>query len=298
MTLVQTLYTRDRIIQVSDRRLTWPDGTVFDDDYTKLVCWNQTFSVAFTGIARVDRRLRKSTSEWIAEMLSDYLIFENGVRALCADAQDRVRRLNWDDKRLAIVIAGFDGRDVPLVAQIANFDTSTGVADDPDLFHIRSGLIRPGNLTGTHFVGAAMKGLEYKLFTRYVPRVLRKDKANGHNRAIKLLVENQRRVHKQMNRVGEDAQAVTIPCRRMANGIVMSNLDGTDIPVHSTSFVYFDKHGFRYRQLGPLMAHNGTVIDQVIGTADEENPDNQSMSIRFVKVPNPPTPRAITGSRR
>lgn len=287
MTLVQTLFTRERVIQVADRRLTWPDGSVADDNYTKLVCWNQTFSVAFTGIARIDRRLRKSTSEWIAEVLCDYTIFENGARALCRDAQDRVKRLGWKDRRLAIVIAGFDERRVPLVAQIANFDTGSGISDDPDVFHIRSGLIRPNHVTGTHFVGATLKDLEYRLFTKYVPRVLRKDKENGHNRAIKLLVENQRRVHKQTNLVGEDAQAVTIPCQKMANGIVMSNLDGTDIPAHSAAFVYFDKQGFRHKQFGPLMAHGGTVIDQVIGAADPNNPDNQSISIRFLKVPAP-----------
>lgn len=288
MTLVQTLFTGDRTIQVSDRRLTWPDGSVVDDDYTKLVCWNGTFSVAFSGIARMDRQLQKSTSEWIAEVLSDFVIFENGARALCADAQERVGRLSWNDKRLAIVIAGFDSRKVPLVAQIANFDTATGIAIDPDVFHIRSALIEPGNVTGVHPVGATMQDLEYRLLRRYVPRVLRKDKVNGHNRAIKLLVEIQRRVHKYDNSVGEDAQAVTIPCNREANGIVMSNLDGHEIPAHSPSFVYFDKHGFRYRQLGPLMAQNGTVIDQVVGTADEENPDNQTISIRFVKVPSRP----------
>ena len=288
MTLVQTLFTRERIIQVADRRLTWPDGSVADDEYTKLVCWNQRFSAAFTGIARMDCRLRKSTSEWIAEVLCDYMIFENGAWALCRDAQDRVKRLRWKDKRLAIVIAGFDERSVPLVAQIANFDTGTGISGNPDVFHIRSGLIRPNHVTGTHSVGATMKDLEYRLFTKYVPRVLRQDKENGHNRAIKLLVENQRRVHKQTNLVGEDAQAVTIPCQKMANGIVMSNLDGTDIPAHSPAFVYFDKEGFRHKQFGPLVAHGGTVIDQVIGEADPDNPDNQSMSIRFLKVPMPP----------
>jgi hypothetical protein len=82
---------------------------------------------------------------------------------------------------------------------------------------------------------------------------------------------------------------VTIPGKQIGHGIVMSNLDGTDIPAHTSSFVYFDQYGFRYKQLGPLVAHGGTVIDQVTGTADEDNPDNQVMSIRFVKVPKPPT---------
>jgi hypothetical protein len=288
MTLLQTVFSRNRIIQVSDRRLTLK-GEVFDDEYTKLVCWNQTFSAGFTGIARIDRRGRKSTSEWIAEVLCDYPVFEHGVQVLRDEAENRVSKLSWQEKRLAIVIAGFDFRQVPLIAEIANFDTATNVTQDPDHFGVRCAHVPQGQMTGTHAVGARLGEVEHRLLTRYIPRVLRRDKDNGHNRAIKLLVENQRRIHRKSPLVGGDAQAVTIPSRQMHHGIVMSNLDGTDIPSHSSSFVYFDQHGFRYKQLGPLMAHGGSVIDQVTGTADEDNPDNQVMSIRFVKVPIPPT---------
>ena len=35
MTLVQTLFTQERIIEIADRRLTWPDDSVADDEYTK-----------------------------------------------------------------------------------------------------------------------------------------------------------------------------------------------------------------------------------------------------------------------
>jgi hypothetical protein len=288
VTLLQTVFSGDRIIQVSDRRLTL-NGAVFDDEYTKLVCWNQTFSAGFTGIARVDRRARKSTAEWIAEVLCDYTAFVPGVQALRLEAESRVSKLSWADKRLAIVVAGFDFRQIPLVAEIANFDTATNVTHDPDSFRLRYAQPPPGRTTGSHSVGAGLGDLEQRLLSRYVPRILRKDKANGHNRAIKLLVENQRRVHRKDPLVGADAQAVTIPSTQMGHGIVMSNLDGTDIPSHSSSFVYFDQHGFRYKQLGPLMAQGMQVIDQVIGTADENNPDNQSMSIRFVKIPPRPT---------
>lgn len=293
MTLLQTVFSGDRIIQVSDRRLTL-NGQIFDDEYTKLVCWNQTFSAGFTGIARIDRRARKSTAEWIAEVLCDYPAFVPGVQALRQEAENRVSKLSWADKRLAIVVAGFDFRQIPLVAEIANFDTATNVTQDADSFRLRYAQFPPGRKTGTHSVGAGLGDLEHRLLSRYVPRMLQKDKANGHNRAIKLLVENQRRVHRKDPLVGADAQAVTIPSTQMGHGIVMSNLDGTDIPADSSSFVYFDEHGFRYKQLGPLMAHGQQVIDQVIGTADEDNPDNQSMSIRFVKVP----PAPIRAQRR
>lgn len=297
MTLLQTVFSAERVIQVSDRRLTL-NGEVFDDEYTKLVCWNQTFTVGFTGIARIDRRARESTSEWIAKVLCDYPLFLPGVQALRKETENRVSKLPWADKRLAIVIAGFDVRQVPLVAEIANFNTATNISENPDSFGLRYAHVPPGRATSTHSVGALLGDLEGRLLSRYVPRVLRRDKVNGHNRAIKILVENQRRVHRRDALVGADAQAVTIPSTQMGDGIVMSNLDGTDIPAHSSSFVYFDQHGFRYKQLGPLMAHGGQVIDQVIGTADADNPDNQTMSIRFVKVPPPPTRTRRRAARR
>ena len=136
MTLLQTVFSGDRIIQVSDRRLTL-NGQIFDDEYTKLVCWNQTFSAGFTGIARIDRRARKSTAEWIAEVLCDYPAFVPGVQALRQEAENRVSKLSWADKRLAIVVAGFDFRQIPLIAEIANFDTATNVTQDADSFRLR-----------------------------------------------------------------------------------------------------------------------------------------------------------------
>jgi len=213
VTLLQTVFSGDRIIQVSDRRLTL-NGQIFDDEYTKLVCWNQTFSAGFTGIARIDRRARKSTAEWIAEVLCDYPAFVPGVQALRQEAENRVSKLSWADKRLAIVVAGFDFRQIPLIAEIANFDTATNVTQDADSFRLRYAQFPPGRKTGTHSVGAGLGNLEHRLLSRYVPRILQKDKANGHNRAIKLLVENQRRVHRKDPLVGADSQAVTIPSTR------------------------------------------------------------------------------------
>ncbi len=46
MTLIQTVWTNDRILQVSDRRLT-ANGALIDDYYTKLVIWNERFTVGF-----------------------------------------------------------------------------------------------------------------------------------------------------------------------------------------------------------------------------------------------------------
>jgi len=61
MTLIQTVASPDYILQVSDRRLTWSDGTYTDVD-TKLVYWNAYFTIGFTGIAQIDPKATEATS--------------------------------------------------------------------------------------------------------------------------------------------------------------------------------------------------------------------------------------------
>lgn len=288
MTLIQTFFSDEFVIQVSDRRLTTETGSVFDDEYTKLVCWNHSFTAGFTGLARIDRRRQKSTSEWIAETLSDYPVFGYGVHALRTAAEEAIRKLpnNWD-KRLAIVVAGFEQGGGPLCAEIANFDTGTGRTNDQNAFALNGFEMVTGRKTGSHTAGALLNDLQKKVLRRYLPRIV--DQPGGINRAIRVMVENQRLVAKGASTVGLDAQCVFIPRTEAPGGvpgIMMSNLDGTEIPTTTSSFGFFDADGFQYRQLGPLLAHGGFVQDQLIGTADPDNPDNQVVGFRFLKVPS------------
>ena len=271
MTLLQTFFSDEYVIQVSDRRLTNRDGSVFDVEYTKLVCWNHTFTAGFTGVARMDAALKKSTSEWIAEVLCDCPVFEYGVDALRREAETTIRKLNWNKKKLAIVVAGFDQRGVPLCAEVANFDTTTGIATDQNTFALNGFTMLTGRKTGSHTAGARLNEIQHKVLRRYVPRIIQQH--NGINRAIKVMVGNQRQVANADDKVGVDAQFVFIPKVQQTPGIVMSNLDGTDIPATNSSFGYFDSGGFQYKQIGPLLAHGGYVIDQVLGTADSDSPD-------------------------
>ncbi|MDP7704292.1 hypothetical protein [Mycobacterium sp. TY815] len=284
MTLIQTFFSADYVIQVSDRRLTKADGSVFDDEYTKLICWNQTFTAGFTGLARIDIGQKKSTSEWIAEVLCDYPAFGYGVDALRREAENAIRKLpNHWDKRLAVVIAGFDSNGKLLCAEVANFDATTGFTSDQNSFALKGFTLVTGRKTGSHTAGAPLNEIQNKLLRRYLPRIV--NQTNGINRAIKIMVENQRRVAKLHKTVGLDAQCVFIPRQQHQTGMVLSNLDGTDISTTGSSFGFFDAGGFQYEQFGPLFAHGGLVVDQFTGTADPANPDNQAVSVRFVKVP-------------
>jgi hypothetical protein len=143
--------------------------------------------------------------------------------------------------------------------------------------------MRPGWQTGAHTAGVPLNKMQSTVLGRYVPRVV--DQPDGLNRAIRIMVENQRLVAKADEKVGLDAQCVCLPRVPQAPGIMLSNLDGHSIPTTNNSFGFFDADGFRYKQVGPLLAHGGGVMDQFEGTADPQNPDNQTVGFRYVKVP-------------
>lgn len=281
MTLIQTVFTEDRVIQVSDRRLTkGKSGELVDDFYTKLVLWNDRYTVGFTGIARVNRRQTESTAQWMAEILSDHLYFEPGVLSLRSEAGKRMQKLPKDyDRRLAIVLAGFDQlHQGPVVACITNMDMRTNRSADPSTFDIWQLAIPPGRRSGVHSIGATMNHDQNIVLTRYVRRAL--EQGDGVNPAVRLLVDLQRNVAKTDKRktVGMDALCVHIP-RATPNYFgpgpsVMSNLGGPDLPSGVSSFGFFDRAGWQWKQEAPLLAGLG-YVKKHFASADPQNPDNQ-----------------------
>lgn len=214
MTLIQTVTTDDLVIQVADRRLSRPDGSVFDDDYTKLVCWNTSFTVGFTGLARIDPAQKKSTSEWLAETLCDYASFEDGVDALRYWASGQIGQLptgkGWEDKRLGIIIAGFDRRRIPLVAEISNFDPEAPIPANQNEFKCYRIRRAPGHSASFRITGAALTEKMYaNILLRRVPRMLKQQ--DGITRAARLMVALQRRISEDNPGVGRHAMAVAIP---------------------------------------------------------------------------------------
>lgn len=74
MTLIITAVDKGKIVQVSDRRLTWPDGRVYDHGSNKAVCIGMGyihFATSYTGLAYVGGSLRKEdrTDYWLLEEL-------------------------------------------------------------------------------------------------------------------------------------------------------------------------------------------------------------------------------------
>lgn len=297
MTLIQTVTTDDLVIQVADRRLSRPDGSVFDDDYTKLVCWNTSFTVGFAGLARIDPAQKKSTSEWLAETLCDYASFEDGVDALRYWASGQIGQLptgkGWEDKRLGIIIAGFDRRRIPLVAEISNFDPEAPIPASQNEFKCYRIRRAPGHSASFRITGAALTEKMYaNILLRRVPRMLKQQ--DGITRAARLMVALQRRISEDNPGVGRHAMAVAIP-RERTMPAVLSNLDAPSLNTMNSNFCYFDDAGFNYKQLGPHMAGGGWAWADFVAEADPSNPDMQKVGGRVLKCPQPPPQAESTG---
>lgn len=112
MTLIQTLLSPTRIVQVSDRRLT-RKGELISDGTNKAVSWCGKFFIAFTGPAFMDRRETDlPTSKWIAATLA-----RNGDANGCVSDVVEMLRKSLDtrfkglphtwDRRMTVTMSGF-----------------------------------------------------------------------------------------------------------------------------------------------------------------------------------------------
>ena len=238
-----------------------------DDQYTKLVCWNMSYGVGFTGLARIDPAQRKSTSEWIAEKICDYAGFLPGIQSLGYHVREQMKKLPnwWPDKRLGIVVTGYDNEGNQQAAEINNF----GV--DPTDVKLNLLVPHPGQTSSYHISGGPLAtDWNRRVLQRRIPLMLKQP--NGIARAVRLMVALQREVAKTNGGIGTDAMAVTIPKTR-AEPMLLSNVDGNAVIGTGTcEFHYYDTKGYDYRQLGPHIAGGGMAWADCIAEADPATP--------------------------
>jgi hypothetical protein len=112
MTLIITAVADDAVAQVSDRRLTLPDGSVFSDDANKAICIacaDARVSLAYTGLARIGDT---PTDHWLVDLLTETKSaqkpFPDLLAMVAAAATERFSRLGHLGARrgLSLVFAG------------------------------------------------------------------------------------------------------------------------------------------------------------------------------------------------
>lgn len=113
MTLIVTAITEKRIIQVSDRRLTLPNGSLFDDESNKALvvyCKNARFLMSYTGYSKT-RGLSSGlpTIPWASKCLSEMGCFNLVYTEVISQFRECVRREFGGLKSpTAFVIAGYE----------------------------------------------------------------------------------------------------------------------------------------------------------------------------------------------
>ncbi|MHB8577652.1 MAG: hypothetical protein ACYDCQ_20255 [Dehalococcoidia bacterium] len=131
MTLIYTSVTRSAIVQVSDRRLTLPDGRLHDDGANKaivVVCADARFCVSYTGLATIGR---KRTDEWIIDYLSERNAGRMTTTSVMNCLEDGLGRALLPlrgygaSRSLSLVLAGYRNGAV-FVAITSNFDDGYG----------------------------------------------------------------------------------------------------------------------------------------------------------------------------
>lgn len=123
MTLVLTCATREVVVQVSDRRLTLPNGQLFDDNTTKAVCYCGRVAIGYTGVAKIQG---SDTAEWIAKTLAPHDQLEPALAAVATSLAPIIGA-----QPIAIVASGWatleEKNPRAFVCTVSNFQDEHGV---------------------------------------------------------------------------------------------------------------------------------------------------------------------------
>jgi hypothetical protein len=113
MTLILTALSDNAVIQASDRRLTWDDGSIAKDLAIKAICVScvdARFSIAFTGLAQIGA---KQTDEWLVEYLAsinagclDFRTLFESLHEHLALTFNKMQHLGFN-RRITFALAGF-----------------------------------------------------------------------------------------------------------------------------------------------------------------------------------------------
>ena len=229
MTLVLSCITRDFIVQVSDRRLTWLNGpnsgSVADDERNKAVVVCNRLVFAYSGLAEIGS-LR--TDDWLLEVIRRATVKSYNVRAvvsaIATEATDAFRRLVLSRhlKRHAFVAAGWVklAREAPLVPVIVSISNAV---DDrwrwqrvaSDQFIVLHALLRPSGRAELRCTGQHLEELKAKRLRRQIDRCIEHNAGPGA--CVEILAKAIRDAARTRDTIGANLLAVSLPIAATAH---------------------------------------------------------------------------------
>lgn len=152
VTMILSLLSEKWIIQVSDRRLTQPNGRVVDDQSNKALFWCADHVIAYTGLSRIGTA---PSIDWLSAQIAKANGYEMALDGAAVAASNALARmgLRSSTKRVGFIIAGYatvggNGPVRPLLTVLTNFIRSDGTfaANADSSFSIRHQLCTEGDL--------------------------------------------------------------------------------------------------------------------------------------------------------
>ena len=280
MTLILTCLIRDTVIQVSDRRLVYRNGTLADDFANKVTVYCGHFAFAYAGLAQLGRPTpdgKPHTDWWLMETLGPKQRRAGEAFAEVArEAAVEVARLgvSGDIRRKAFVGAGWaKDRETetyrPLLVAISNYtDVAGTVVPITEDFRVTVAQLPKERQFWWTSVGQELTANEKIETSRLLKRVVKHRKGTA---ALALVLASTIRTVASRNvSVGRDLMISILPIQDIPFAVSVP-LGGPPSP-NQAQFVYLPASpGFQF--FAPKVACNGIMLaGAAVWTGDSPPP--------------------------
>lgn len=277
MTLILSCATREYVVQVADRRLTWPDGRQ-KDNATKVVFYNGRIAFGYTGRAYVGSRekLEETTAWWLTDVLtaSSQRPLKDTLEYLQEQATEKFRRLRCptDNKCLTVVGIGWgtlhsEPSLIPLLCMVTNCQNAQGEVFSPrDTFQIFCRFLRNDDPHQFLFwpAGRSLPEADHRRLRQEIERRARRPRPVSPLTLTHLLALGVRRVAAHDKAVGHSLLAVSIPRQAVMSfrqtGIFQMIRATPAMPRKVPSFLYIPAGSSDGTAYAPYIANRGVSM--------------------------------------
>jgi hypothetical protein len=256
VTLILTLLANQHIVQVADRRLTLPDGSIYDDDTNKAVFYCGRVAVAYTGLALIEAM---ATAEWIGLCMKDFTQTEAAMHHIADRAESYLQSANVIDKRIAVIATGWatsSGKSeiYQFISVASNFMTDSWEWGSCRKMKVRTRILDDASWH-LFFAGQAVYPGEVSRLSRLLNRAFKRGAT-----IIDIVRLLQRVVHSVASRNSTVGKGMITHLLSRKAAVDGRSLIVTPLSVESHSFLYTSKEGRSDRFQGAVIACNGALL--------------------------------------
>ncbi len=306
MTQILTTITKEYVLLVADRRLTFlpgpMQGQVADDDACKLVSLCNICGIGYTGLAQIEAI---PTHEWIAKVLALEQCSDpaKATQILTERANAALSNVPLDLRRQTFVIVGwtyFQGLTGlrPFVCAITNMLDPSGAplpATASTFSVLGPSALKDGQDLAIHVIGQRLRLERGQRLERNLHKLVSKE--ISAKAALRLLVDEVIHTSGYSSTVGNKVLGLCIPRRAVQSSIESgrSVLLAAQPNEDAASFCYYDPTYSELQQYGPTITCGGSAVTDV-KTENDPSIDRQSSQLRILALPKSRSRTAPQGS--